>query len=102
MESLNVGTKEVVSVLLSDKLQTIDTIPDADFKVITEDETVTVKDWATVENITGLRIDVMLDTTTGAGESGTDPWPEGVYKLYVRPAVSPEAPIVGPFEFGLS
>jgi hypothetical protein len=102
MDTLNLGTKELISVYLSDKLGLIDTIPAADFKVISEDEVDTVANWAAVENIDGMRVDCLIDTTTGAGITNTDPWPEGTYKLYVRPNIPPETPIVGPWEFGVS
>lgn len=92
MDTLNKGTKEIASVLLTDRLDSVTSIASADFKVVTEDET-TVVDWAAVENIDGMRVDCLLDTTT---------WNEGIYKLYVRPSVPPEQPIIGPFEFGVS
>lgn len=93
MDTLNVGTKEIVSVYLTDRLGTITDIASAEFKIMTEDETDTVVDWATVENIAGLRVDCLVDTTG---------WTEGTYKLYVRPSIPPENPIVGPWEFGVS
>lgn len=102
MDTLNLGTKEIVSVYLTDKLGNITTVDTADFKVLSEDEVDTVMDWTVVTNIVGLRLDCLIDTTTGAGVGGLEPWPEGTYKLYARPSVPPEAPIVGPFEFGVS
>lgn len=95
MDSLNLGTKEIVSVYLNDKLGNIDVIGTADYKIMSEDETITMVDWAVVENIDAMRIDVLIDTTIGN-------WEEGVYKLYVRPSIPPEAPIIGPWEFGVS
>lgn len=87
---------------LTDKLGNVDTVDSADFSVLSEDEESTMVDWATATNIKDMRIDCLIDTTTGGGEDGTDPWPEGTYKLYVRPSIPPEAPIVGPWEFGVS
>lgn len=93
MQTLNKGSIETISCLLTDRLGNIDTIAAADFKVVSEDETVTVQDWTGAENISGMRVDCLIDTTT---------WDEGTYKLYVRPSIPPETPIVGPFEFGVS
>lgn len=95
MDRINLGSKEIISCLLSDRLQNITVIPSADFKVVTEDEATTVVNWSVVENIAGMRVDSLIDTTVGT-------WAEGVYKLYVRASIPPEAPIVGPFEFGVS
>lgn len=102
MQTINVGSKEIVSCLLTDKLENVTTIPSADYKVVSEDEVDTVVDWAVATNIDGMRVDCLLDTSTGSGIGGTDPWVEGTYKLYVRCDIPPEAPIVGPFEFGVS
>lgn len=93
MDTLNKGTKEIASVLLTDRLDSGAVISSADFKVALEDETVVVVDWTPVANISGLRLDCLIDTSA---------WVEGIYKLYVRPSVPPEQPIVGPFEFGVS
>lgn len=93
METLNKGTKEIVSIYLNDKLGNVTSIASADYKVVTEDEVTTTVDWSVVENIDGMRIDVLLDTSV---------WDEGIYKLYVRPSIPPEQPIVGPWEFGVS
>lgn len=96
MDTLNIGTKEIVSVYLTDRLGTIDVIPSADFKIVREDESGDpLVDWAAVENITDLRVDCLIDTT---GQN----WTEGTFKLYVRANIPPEAAIVGPFEFGVS
>lgn len=95
MNKINLGSVEIVSCLLTDRLGNVDTIASADFKIISEDETLVVQDWATAENIVGMRVDCLVDTT------GID-WVEGTYKLYVRCSVPPETPIVGPFEFGVS
>lgn len=95
MDTLNIGTKEIVSVYLTDRLGDITSIPNADFKIVTEDEVDTVADWASVLNIVNMRVDCLIDTTGQA-------WSEGTFKLYVRPNIPPEAPIVGPFEFGVS
>lgn len=100
MDTLNAGTKEIISVYLTDRLKTVTSISAADYKVVTEDESGVVIDWEPVEHIDHMRIDVLVDTTAGGSEG--DPWAEGTYKLYVRPNVAPEAPIVGPFEFGVS
>lgn len=93
MDTLNKGTKELLSVILTDRLGLIDTIPAADFKVISEDETTIVQDWVAADSISGLRVDCLVDTST---------WDEGTYKLFVRPDIPPESPIIGPFEFGVS
>lgn len=98
MDTLNVGTKEVRSIELTDRLGTLTTLDtiNVEQKIVTEDEQDTKQDWATVFQTVGMRVDCLIDTTTSGG------WAEGTYKLYIRVNVPPELPVLGPFEFGLS
>lgn len=93
--SLNAGTVEILPFNVTDLLGEITSLESftVDYKVMTEDESSTKVDWAAVEDISGMRVDVLLDTTG---------WAEGNYKLYIRPNIPPESPILGPFVFGLS
>lgn len=94
--TLNTGTAEILMVDVTDALGTITDLVSVpvDYRVLTEDEVVQVN-WTPVDSKLGMRVYVLIDTTQGT-------WLEGVYKLYVRPHVSPEAPVLGPIEFGLS
>jgi hypothetical protein len=81
---------------IADKLGTITdlaAIP-VDYRVLTENED-TQLDWTPVNLKEGMRVFPVIDTTTGT-------WSEGTYKLYIRPHISPEAPVLGPIEFGIS
>lgn len=98
MVTINLGSIEIVSVLVTDRLANITDFVSATHKIVTEDEQTTMVDWANVENIAGLRIDCLIDTTTTSPQA----WAEGIYKLYVKPDVAPEYPILGPYEFGVS
>lgn len=95
--SLNVGTKELYAIELTDKLGSIiDITPyNVDYKIVSEDEATTVVDWTPVNSKSGMVVYPLIDTTVGI-------WLEGTYKLYIRPIIPPEAPILGPIEFGLS
>jgi hypothetical protein len=95
MDTLNLGTKEVRSIELTDRLQTLTTLDglNVEQKIVTEDEQTIKQDWATVFQTVDMRVDCLIDTTT---------WDEGTYKLYIRVNVPPELPVLGPFEFGLS
>lgn len=94
MDTLNVGTIETLSVELTDRIGSITdlSIYAVDFQVLKEDETSQLA-WTAVAAVVGMRADCLLDTTG---------WAEGTYKLYIRPTIGPERPIIGPFEFGLS
>lgn len=94
MEGLNSGTKEIVSVFVTDRLGSITDLSaySADFKVTKHDGTV-ISDWGAVTAINEMRIDCFLDTST---------WDTGRYKLYVRPTIGAETPILGPFDFDVS
>ncbi len=96
MVTLNVGTKEIVSVLLEDRLNSIATLDPyvVQYRIRNEQEVDQVP-WATVLDTTDMRVDILIDTTVGT-------WAEGVYKLDIRPQIAPEAPILGPILFGLS
>jgi hypothetical protein len=95
--TLNKGTIELLPVDITDKLGTITDLAsyDVDYRIISEDETDTIIDWTPVNSKSLMRVFPLIDTTIGN-------WPEGTYKLYVRPTIPPEAPILGPMEFGLS
>jgi hypothetical protein len=95
MDTLNVGTKEIVSLDVTDRLQTLTSLNgvNVEQKIVTEDEQTIKQDWATVSQTVGMRVDCLIDTTS---------WDEGTYKLYIRVNVPPELPVLGPFEFGLS
>lgn len=87
-EHLNAGTVELYSFELDDRLNNITDISSdtAQFKVTDENEVVVVN-WAPVEDIVGMRVDVLLDTTS---------WVEGTYKIYIKVSIPPETPILGP------
>ena len=95
--TLNEGTVELLAVDIADKLGTItDLTPYAvSYKVVDESEANIIVNWTAVNSKVGMRVFPLIDTTVGT-------WPEGIYKLYVRPTIPPEAPILGPMEFGLS
>jgi len=65
-----------------------------DFRVLTEEEEIQ-QDWSPVNLKEGMRVFPLIDTTVGT-------WEEGTYKLYIRPSIGPESPVLGPMEFGLS
>lgn len=98
VETLNVGTKEIVSLDITDRLGGITSLAtyNVEYKIVTEDEATIKVNWTTVLNTSGMRADILVDTTTGGG------WAEGTYKLYIRINIIPEIPVLGPFEFGLS
>lgn len=96
MDDLNVGTKEVLSVNVDDRLDTInDLTPYAVYyRVLNEDDSVKLA-WTIATDVVVMRVDCLVDTTTGGG------WAAGTYKLYIRPTIGAEQPILGPFEFNL-
>ena len=96
MITLNLGTREIFVVDITDKLGAITDLAavPVDYRVLTEDEELQV-DWTPVNSKEGMQVYPLIDTTIGV-------WAEGTYKLYVRPNISPEAPVLGPIEFGLS
>lgn len=91
MERLAAGTKEIVSVYVTDRLSSITDLSSysADFKVTKHDDTL-ISDWAAVTSIVGMRVDCLLDTST---------WGTGRFKLFVRPSIGAEQPVLGPFDF---
>lgn len=93
MEGLNVGTKEIISIYVTDRLGEITDLGaySADFKITQHDGTL-VSDWAPVSAIESMRLDCLLDTTALSA---------GRYKLYARPLIGSEQPILGPFDFDL-
>ncbi len=93
MDDLNVGTKEIVSVSLDDRLNTITDISadPVSFRVAKEDGTDQIA-WTPVTNIVLMRVDCLIDTTG---------WPLGHYELYVRPTIGAERPVIGPFDFNV-
>lgn len=96
MDNLVVGTIETYSVELDDRLDNITDLTSyvCQFKITDEDEDTIVQDWTSSGVSTdGMRMDCLLDTTA---------WGEGVFKLYVRVNISPEVPILGPFELNVS
>lgn len=95
--TLNVGTVELLPVDITDKIGTITDLAAyaVDYKIVDEAEDNVVVNWTPVNSKSGMRVFPLIDTTVGT-------WPEGTYKLYVRPAIPPESPILGPMEFGLS
>lgn len=97
IETLNVGTKELFAVELTDKLGTItDLAPyTVDYKVVSEDESTTIVNWTLVNSKNMMVVYPLIDTTVGS-------WQEGTYKLYIRATIPPEVPVLGPIEFGLS
>lgn len=94
MERLNAGTKEIVSVVLTDRLGTITDLSSyaGDFKVTDHSGTTVVQDWTAVTTITGMRVDCLVNTVG---------WDKGRYRLLVRITVGAELPIIGPFDFDL-
>ena len=97
IETLNVGTKELYAVELTDKLGNIsDLAPyNVDFKIVSEDEVDTIVNWTPVNSKILMVVYPLIDTTVGV-------WGERTYKMYIRPTIPPEAPILGPILFGLS
>jgi hypothetical protein len=95
--TLNKGTIELLPVDITDKLGTITDLAsyDVDYRVTDESEITDIIAWTPVNSKDLMRVFPLIDTTVGV-------WPEGTYKLYVRPTIPPEAPILGPMEFGLS
>lgn len=95
--TLNVGTVELLVVDLTDKIGTITdlTAYAVSYKVMDESEDNVIVNWTVVNSKSGMRVFPLIDTTVGT-------WPEGTYKLYVRPTIPPETPILGPMEFSLS
>ena len=95
METLNVGTKEIVSLDITDRLGGITSLAtyNVEYKIITEDEATIKQNWTTVLNTSAMRADILIDSTG---------WAEGTYKLFVRINIIPEVPVFGPFVFGLS
>ena len=95
MDDLNVGTKELISVNVEDRLGTITDLSShaVSFRVAKDDGTDQVA-WQAVSGITLMRVDCLIDTTIG-------PWPTGHYELYIRPTIGSEQPILGPFDFDL-
>lgn len=93
MEDLNAGTKELVSVNVEDRFNTITdlSVYPVDFRVEKEDETDQVA-WTSVTNVVLMRVDCLLNTTG---------WAKGHYELYIRPTIGSEQPILGPFDFNL-
>lgn len=91
MDGLNVGTKEIISVNVTDRLATITDLSlyAADFKITKHDGTL-VSDWSAVSGLVGMRVDCLVNT---AG------WDTGRYKLFVRFTIGSEQPILGPFDF---
>lgn len=98
MVTLNAGTKEIFSVDIADRIQGITDLDlyTVESKIITEDEATIKQNWAAVFDKVLMRVDTLIDTTTGGG------WAEGTYKLYIRITINPEIVILGPIEFGLS
>jgi hypothetical protein len=96
-DTLNVGTKELYAVELTDKLGAITDLAAyaVHFKILSEDEADTVVDWTLVNSKDGMIVYPLIDTTVGT-------WGERTYKMYIRATIPPEAPILGPIEFGLS
>lgn len=96
MDTYNLGTIELLVVDLTDRIGTVTDLAayDVDYKITDESEAVVKVDWTPVNSKTGMRVFPLLDTSAG--------WDEGTYKLYIRPTISPEMPILGPLEFGLS
>jgi hypothetical protein len=98
MDTLNLGTKEIISFDVADRLNTISDISTytVEYKV-TDEEEVELIAWTPVENVDLMRVDILLDTTNGTiFKDGM------ILKIYIRPLINPEAPILGPFEYGLS
>lgn len=95
VDTLNVGTVEIVSIDVTDRLGGVSTLDsyNVEYKIVSEDEETVTQDWTTVEGTTEMRVDVLIDSTG---------WAEGTYKLYIRINIVPEVPVLGPFEFGLS
>jgi len=81
---------------ITDKLEEVTDLSaiSVDYRILTEEEELQL-DWTPVNSKEGMRVFPLIDTTTGT-------WEEGTYKLYVRPHVGSEAPVLGPIEFGLS
>ena|SRR6478609_5037850 len=97
METINKGTKEVLFFNLDDRLNQItDLAPyTVEYRVTDEEESELVA-WSVVEDVNLMRVDVLLDTTPAGFVDGM------TLKIYIRPNIPPEAPILGPFEVGLS
>lgn len=97
MVTLNVGTKELMSIDLADRIQGISDISPYVVQacIKSEDELTTPQAYSNVANKVLMRVDVLIDTTVGL-------WSEGTYKLYLKITIAPEVVILGPVEFGLS
>lgn len=95
MEGLNLGSKEIISVNVTDRLATITDLSPytGEFKVTKHDDT-TVTDWAAVNALVGMRVDCLVDTSTG--------YSKGRHKLYTRISIGAERPILGPFDFDVN
>jgi len=96
VESLNKNTKEIISFELTDRLNNVaDLAPyTVEYRVAKEDDTHQIA-WAPVENVQLMRVDVLVDTTGVSWTIGS------IYRLYIRPLIAPEAPVLGPYEFSL-
>lgn len=95
-DTINKGSIEYREIDVTDKLNAITDLSTytVEQKIVTEDEKTTKQNWTAVDQVTGMSILCLIDTTSF--DDG------GNYKLYVRVHVDPEVPILGPFEFGVS
>ena len=97
METLIKGTTETLVAKLDDRLDNVTdlTTYNVDYKVTSEDDDSVIQNWTPVNSKSGMKVFILVNTT-GAG------WVIGTYKLYVRPTIGSEQPILGPWEFGLT
>lgn len=96
MLKLNKNSIEFLPVLVSDRLGGISTLDGyvKHYRVTDINETQVVA-WTTCNN-DGMTVLPLIDTTVVGFADG------GTYKLYIRIAINPEVPILGPFSFEVS
>ena len=96
MLRLNKGTVEYLPVQVSDRLAGISSLDGytIQFRVTDRDEVV-VQDWTNCNN-DGMTVMALIDTTGSDFDDG------GTYKLYIKIAINPEVPVLGPIEFEVS
>ena len=87
------GTKERLTIDVTDALGNLVTLDAADPRYTVEDPSGTnIYEDEPATNVL-LKAFCMIDTTTGG------PWPAGDYKIWLRLDALPEIPLLGPYEF---
>jgi len=91
MEDLISGTIQTISVLVEDRLGTIDDLGPflVEYEIMDDSGSQQVI-WTNATDVQGMRVDCLVDTTN---------WDIGHYELYIKPHISLEKPVLGPFDF---